>query len=67
MATKSYTVNVKVGATISDFDKKMQKVSKSIKQVGGKMKQTGEALTKGISLPIMAAATALTEIGRAHV
>ena len=59
MATKGYTVNVRVGATITDFDKKMQKVTKSIKQVGNKMQKTGEALTKGISLPILAAATAL--------
>lgn len=59
MATKGYTVNVRVGATITDFDKKMQKVTKSIKQVGTKMQKTGEALTKGISLPILAAATAL--------
>lgn len=59
MTTKGYTVNVRVGATITDFDKKMQKVTKSIKQVGNKMQKTGEALTKGISLPILAAATAL--------
>lgn len=59
MASKSYTVNVKVGATVTDFDKKMQGIQKTIKSVGSKFEKTGRALTQGISLPILAAGAAL--------
>lgn len=62
MATKGYTVNVRVGATISDFDKKMQKVTKQISKIGKSFKNTGEALTRNISLPILGATTALAGI-----
>jgi hypothetical protein len=56
---KAYSVNVRVGATITDFDKKMKKVTKGIQQTSQKFQKVGSSLTSGISLPILGATAAI--------
>jgi ABC-type multidrug transport system fused ATPase/permease subunit len=56
---KAYSVNVRVGATITDFDKKMKKVVKSVSDVGKKFQRVGKGLTQSVSVPILAAGTAM--------
>lgn len=49
---------VRVGADLTDFDKNMKAMSKQLKTTGKELTSTGESLTKGLTLPIAAAAAA---------
>jgi len=53
---------VKVGADLSDFQKKMSHLTKEINKVGKNFKTVGDAMTKGITVPVLGAAAALTGI-----
>ena len=53
---------VKVGADLTDMQKGLKQASKELKSVGKSLTTTGTALTKGITLPAIAAATGLATL-----
>ena len=57
MAT--YGANIKIGANISDFDKKMKKVQREIRKTGRTISDVGKKMTQGLTVPILAGATAI--------
>ena len=60
MATENLTV--RIGADLSDFERKMSKMQGSLNRVGSNMQNIGGSLTKWISAPALAAATAVAGI-----
>jgi hypothetical protein len=53
------SVTAKFNADISDFQKQMNTMSRNLKKSGDDWKKAGTAMTKAITVPIMAAATAI--------
>ena len=51
---------VKVGADLTEFQKNMKTISKDLKKTGKELSAAGATLTKGLTVPILGAATALT-------
>lgn len=49
---------VKIGADMKKFEKEMKKLTREVKTVGEKFKDAGSALTKGLTVPIVAMGTA---------
>ena len=60
MATENLTV--RIGANISDFERQMSKMQGSLNRVGSNMQNIGGSMTKWITAPAMAAATAVAGI-----
>jgi TP901 family phage tail tape measure protein len=54
---------VKIGADISDFQKKMEQATKSIKNVAKKFSDVGKDLSKKVTAPIVGIGTAAVKIG----
>ena len=57
--SKFYRISVQLSANVSDFNKKMGKVSKDFNKIGRNLEKTGQSLTKGITAPILGAAAGL--------
>ena len=53
---------VRVGADLTDFDKSLKAMSKELKTAGKEITATGKSLTKGLTAPVLGAATALTAL-----
>ena len=60
MSSVLRSLMVKVGADLTDFDKSLKKMSKELKKTGKELSSAGATLTKGLTLPIVGAAAALT-------
>ena len=60
MSSTIRSLVVKVGADLSDFEKKMKKISKELKTAGKDMTELGQTMTKGVTMPLIAAGAALT-------
>ncbi len=58
MSTVIRSLMVKVGADLTDLDKSMKAMSKSLKNTGKEISSAGASLAKGITLPIAGALTA---------
>jgi len=56
------SVTAKFNADISDFQKQMNTMSKNLKKSGEEWKKAGESLTKMVTVPILAAATAMVAL-----
>lgn len=57
-----YSFLVKIGADISDFSKKMDKIVEKTNSVGSGLMSTGKALTAAITLPVVGIAAASTKM-----
>jgi TP901 family phage tail tape measure protein len=55
------SLSVKISANVSDFDKGIQTMQRSLDQAGSKFQSIGSKLTAGISLPLAAAAGVATK------
>jgi len=53
---------VKVGADTSDFSTKMKNISKDLKSTGKSLSSAGSALTKGVTVPLIGAATGMAAL-----
>lgn len=53
---------VKVGADISDFQKQMTAAGKNMEKTGKEWKKVGDSLSKSVTLPILAAGTAMVAL-----
>ncbi len=53
---------VKIGADLTQFQQGMKKASKDLKSFGNTMTSVGSTLTKGITVPVVAAVTALSAL-----
>jgi hypothetical protein len=62
MSNRIRTVSVAVKANISDFEKNIKKAANQMQQFGTKMKSAGQAMTVGITAPILAVGTALVSL-----
>ena len=59
MANKSVgLLTIAFGADLRGFDKAMKKAQRSIKKFGTSMQQTGQNLTRNLTLPLVAFAAA---------
>jgi len=56
MAGKS--VNIRLGANITDFQSKMKKAQKSFKKTAGSLKSIGKSMSMGVTAPLLAFAAA---------
>lgn len=61
MATLAELI-VKIGADITDYEKKMKDTLKSYRKVADGFSEVGKTLTVGVSLPLMAVGTAATKM-----
>lgn len=48
------SINAVIGANTKAFDTKMQKVLRTVKKVGSKLKSVGKSITRNLTLPILA-------------
>lgn len=60
MSSVIRSLMVKIGSDLSAFDKSMKKLSKDLKTTGKNLSEAGSILTKGLTVPIIGAAGALT-------
>lgn len=54
---------VKIGADLSNFEKKIKKATKDIQYLGDKMSDAGESLTKKVTLPIIGVGVVSVKVG----
>ena len=52
MASTIAELKVKIGANVTDFDKKLSKVQNNLQNVGKKMQSIGKGMTIGITAPL---------------
>ena len=54
---------VKVGADLSDFNRKLKRASKDVTYFGGQITSAGMGLTRGVTLPLIGIAVAAGKVG----
>lgn len=55
-------VNIRIGADLKKFSTDMQNVQRQMKRQAGKMKQTGRAMTRALTLPLAAVGVASVKL-----
>lgn len=62
MSSVLRSLMIKIGVDLTDADKSLKQLSKNLTRAGKEITATGKSLTKGLTVPIVAAAAGLTTL-----